>query len=90
MLSTPQAPHKSCIFHTHTYTHTELEETREMKFLQPLYYQERHTQRRKAANLFILKKNLWQKSVKKSPVKTYMVKQAFWKISKKKTKSRHF
>jgi hypothetical protein len=34
--------------------HTELEETREMKFLQLLYYRKRHTQRRKAANLIFI------------------------------------
>jgi hypothetical protein len=53
MLSTPQAPHESRIFHigtpakvslreTHTHRerdpHTELEETREIKFSQLLYY----------------------------------------------------
>jgi hypothetical protein len=47
--------------------------------------QERHTQRHKAANLFFfLIFFLWRKSVEKSPMKTYMVKRAFWKISKKK------
>jgi len=52
---------------------------------------ETHTQRRKAANfIFIFILFLWRKSVEKSPMKTYMVKRVFWKISKKKTKSWHF
>jgi hypothetical protein len=33
---------------------------------------------------------LLRKFAKKSPMKTYMVKRVFWKISKKKIKSRHF
>ncbi len=53
--------------------------------------QERHTQRRKAANfIFVLFIFCDKKSVEKSPMKTYMVKRAFWKISKKKKKSPHF
>jgi cytochrome bd-type quinol oxidase subunit 1 len=43
--------------------------------------QERHTQRRKAVNFIYF---LWRKSVEKCPLKTYMVKWAFWKIFRKK------
>ncbi len=51
--------------------------------------QERHTQRRKAAVFIFILFILWRKSVEKSPVKTYMVKRAYWKISKKKKLNRH-
>jgi hypothetical protein len=52
--------------------------------------QEGHTQRRKTTILFIYLFILWRKSLEKSPMKTYMVKWAFWKFPKKKTKSPHF
>jgi hypothetical protein len=51
----------------------------------------KHTQRHKAANfIFILFIFCGENPLKSPPVKTYMVKRAFWKISKKKTKSPHF
>jgi hypothetical protein len=66
--------------------HTELEETWEMKFPQLPYYRERDTQRRKAANFIFIYLFFCGENPSKSPppMKTYMVKGTFWKISKKK------
>ncbi len=48
-----------------------------------------HTKAQSSYFFFFYFYFLWQKSVEKSPMKTYMVKRAFWKFSKKKTKSPH-
>jgi hypothetical protein len=61
-----------------------------MKFPQLLYYRENTHKGAKQLIYLFKKKILWQKSAEKSPMKTYMVKRAFWKISKKKTKLPHF
>jgi hypothetical protein len=74
-----ETPAKVSLIETHTHTdtkrdpHTELEETREMKFPQLLYYRERDTQRRKAAFFFFFPLCVCPKSAEKSPMKTYMV-----------------
>ncbi len=44
---------------------------------------ETHTKAQSSYFYFYFIYFLWQKSVEKSPVKTYMVKRAFWKISEK-------
>jgi hypothetical protein len=45
---------------------------------------ETHTKAQSSYFYFYFIYFLWRKSVEKSPMKTYMVKRAFWKISKKK------
>jgi L-2-hydroxyglutarate oxidase LhgO len=58
----------------------------------PGFFKPRETRTKAQSNYFYFYfiYFLWRKSVEKSPMKTYMVKRAFWKISKKKTKSPHF
>jgi len=62
-----------------------------MKFPQLPYYRERDTQRRKAANFIFIYLFFCGENPSKSPppMKTYMVKGTFWKISKKKERNRH-
>ncbi len=55
-----------------------------MKSLDFFKPRETHTKAQSSYFIFIFFNFLWRKSVEKSPVKTYMVKWAFWKISKKK------
>ncbi len=81
--------------HTHTDTkrdpHVELEETREMKFSQLLYYWERHTQKRKAANFIFFFIYFDDENSSKSPLwKHTWWSECFEKFPKKKTKSPHF
>ncbi len=70
--------------HTHTQTHTHNYKRLERWNFRNCFTTERHTHKGAKQLFFFVKKILWRKSAEKSPMKTYMVKWTFWKVSKKK------
>ncbi len=98
VLSTPQAPHESRIFHTGTPAkvslrerdpHTELEEPERWNF-RNCFTTKRDTHRRKAANFIFTYFFFCGENLSKFPHENIHGETSVLEISKKKTKSSHF